>query len=374
MRIGILGGGQLARMVALAGRPLGFDFVFVDPAEDACAKGLGKHCISSWTGEHLLSDLSGCDRVTFDFENVPADSLALLDKHFIVRPSARALEVSQDRWVEKQLFQSLKLPIAPSKAVNARPELKEALDIVGYPAILKTRRLGYDGKGQYLIRHSEDLEPAWQTLGGKDLILEGWVGFSHECALTSVRSATGEVRFYPLTHTLHQEGILRFAIAPDPRNNPWQKEAEGMAQALLDELDYVGVMTVEMFVTAEGLLVNEFAPRVHNSAHWTIEGARCSQFENHLRAIADLPLGDTSPLGCALMINFIGQLGKQDMLGLSGMHWHDYGKSMRPGRKVGHATWVLDSFQSLQSEIEKLLPLLDRDQAEALTGWMSAAG
>ncbi len=374
MKIGILGGGQLARMMALAGHPLGFDFVFVDPSEDACARDLGKHCISDWSGDHLLEELHGSDRVTFDFENVPADSLALLNKQFMVRPSPKALEVSQDRWQEKTLFESLGLPVAPFFAVDTRPDLLEGLSRIGYPALLKTRRLGYDGKGQYLIRDREDLEPAWQALGGVPLILEGFVKFSHECALTAVRDAKGDVRFYSLTHTLHQQGILRFALSPSPANTAWQADAETMVRSVLEALDYIGALTVELFVTQEGLIINEMAPRVHNSAHWTIEGAVCSQFENHLRALADLPLGSTQSLGTSLMINFIGQMPSVDMLQMEGLHWHDYGKAPRAGRKVGHATWVRSDLKAMVTKLKTLTPFLDDAQVQGLGELIKAAG
>lgn len=374
MKIGILGGGQLAQMMALAGHPLGFEFIFIDPAEDACAHALGEHHVSDWSGAHLVEVLEGADRVTFDFENVPADTLALLNDQFVVRPSPKALEVSQDRWHEKTLFESLGLAVAPFYAVDTRPDLIEGLARVGFPALLKTRRLGYDGKGQYLIRDREDLEPAWQSLGGVPLILEGFVPFSHECALTAVRNAKGDVRFYALTHTHHQQGILRFALSPSPANQAWQMEAQTMVQAVLEALDYVGTLTVELFVTEQGLVINEMAPRVHNSAHWTIEGAVCSQFENHLRALADLPLGSTESLGVSLMINFVGQMPAIEMLQLPGLHWHDYGKQARAGRKVGHATWVAPSMGALTSHLDELLPFLDREQVQGLGELIKAAG
>ena len=374
MRIGIMGGGQLARMMALAGHPLGLEFVFIDPAPDACARSLGEHKVIDWSAADLVSQLAGCDRVTFDFENVPAQSLETLAAHFDVRPSPKALEISQDRLAEKELCASLGIPVAPFQSVDSRPDLMAAMDGLGLPALLKTRRLGYDGKGQYRLVQAEDLEPAWQSLGEQALILEGWVDFDHECALTAVRNANGTVLFYPLTHTLHREGILRFALSGSPANVPWQKDAQEVVTQLMERLDYVGCLTVEFFVTAEGLVVNELAPRVHNSAHWTIEGAVCSQFENHLRALTDLPLGATRARGCALMINFIGQMPIKDMLALDGLSWHDYGKQARAGRKVGHATWLLDDFESLKARAGELAAYLDPIDAQGLTGLIKAAG
>lgn len=374
MRIGILGGGQLAKMMALAGHPLGHQFVFVDPAADACSQSLGEHRVSDWSGPDLLDQLIGCDRVTFDFENVPADSLAALAERFDVRPSPQALEVSQDRLAEKQLCVSLDIPVAPFKALNTRPELMGAIDALGLPALLKTRRLGYDGKNQYRLVHLEDLEPAWQSLGEQALILEGWVDFEHECALTAVRDAVGELRFYPITHTMHQQGVLRFALSGSPANARWQKSAEKIVQKIMDALDYVGCLTVEFFVTDAGLMVNELAPRVHNSAHWTIEGSVCSQFENHIRALTDMPLGATHARGSALMINFIGQMPSAEMLVLDGLHWHDYGKQARVGRKVGHATWVLEDFSTLKRRAAELTGYLAPGQVQGLTDLMNAAG
>lgn len=376
MRIGILGGGQLARMLALAGHPLGLSFVFIDPALDACAQSLGEHRVSDWAGDHLIEDLAGCDRVTFDFENVPAETLAQLDHHFTVAPSAQALSISQDRLDEKALFQAHGMAVAPHAAVGDRPALLAALAELGCPAILKTRRMGYDGKGQYRLDTPEDCEPAWQAMaeapGG--LILEKRVPFVAECALTGVRSRDGEVRFYPLTWTHHEAGILRFALAGAHWLEAWQHRAEAQIRPILDALGYVGAMTVELFVTDDGLVVNEMAPRVHNSAHWTIDGAVCSQFENHLRAIADLPLGSTMATGASLMINFIGHLPSTDAMAMPGLHWHDYAKAARVGRKVGHATWVVNDESALIEGLNNMPPVLDDGAFQALTGWIKSVG
>lgn len=376
MRIGILGGGQLARMLALAGHPLGLSFVFIDPAADACAQSLGEHRVSDWAGDHLIEDLAGCDRVTFDFENVPAETLARLDHHFTVAPSAKALSISQDRWHEKSLFVEHDIDVAPHATVDNRPQLMAALAELGCPAILKTRRMGYDGKGQYRLDTPEDCEPAWQAMaeapGG--LILEKRVPFVAECALTGVRSRDGEVRFYPLTWTHHEAGVLRFALAGARWLEAWQHRAEEQLRPILDALEYVGAMTVELFVTDDGLVVNEMAPRVHNSAHWTIDGAVCSQFENHLRAIADLPLGSTATTGASLMINFLGHMPAQDGLAVANLHWHDYGKAARLGRKVGHATWVASDEATLIEGLSAVRPVMDEGAFQALMGWIKSVG
>ena len=374
MRIGILGAGQLARMMALAGQPLGCQFVFIDPAPDACAASLGEHHVLDWSDQAVLPALAHCDRVTFDFENVDAAMLADLAQLTMVRPSTLALETSQDRLKEKNLLHQLGLPVARYAAVSSRPELLEAIEQVGLPAVIKTRWFGYDGKGQMVIQTQEDLEAAWQALGGHALIAESCVDFSHECALTAVRDGQGQVRFYPLTHTLHKKGILRFALSPSAVNAPLEDEAKAIVAKLAESLDYVGCLTVEFFATDSGLVVNEIAPRVHNSAHWTIEGTECSQFENHIRAIADWPLGDTEGHGVSLMMNFIGRMPGKDMLQLSGLHWHDYGKAPRTGRKVGHATWQLRSSDELAQKIEDLSSFLAQDELQCLRDLIEQAG
>ncbi len=341
MKIGILGGGQLAAMMAQAGLPMGLDFVFLDPAADACAGRYGPLLNDQWSNAPARAELLDCERLTCDFENVPADVLAALADSVPVRPGPAAFAAAQDRLDEKKLFQRLDIPVGPFAAVSSRPELLQALDRIAYPAVLKTRRLGYDGKGQAILRSLEDLEPAWARLGDQALVLEAWVAFRHECALTGVRSSTGEVRFYPPSWTVHRDGILKLAYAPAPISPALIEEAERHLARLMGELDYVGCLTLEYFMTEEGLLANEFAPRVHNSAHWTIEGAVTSQFANHIRAVADLPIGDTSARGRSLMLNWLGALPDRDrLLNLPGLAWHDYRKAARSGRKVGHATLV----------------------------------
>jgi len=374
--IGIIGAGQLARMMALAGWPLGQCFVLLDPASDACAGGLGELITADWEDPAAAALLARCDRVTCDFENVPAAVMAGLAAHTVVRPSAEALAVAQDRLDEKTFLAELGLAVAPFKAVDQRPDLLAAIDELGTPAVLKTRRLGYDGKGQQWLFGQEDLEPAWQALGGQPLILEAAVDFSHECALTAVRSASGEVRCYPLSHTVHQHGILAAALAPSSHCAAWQAEAESQMTRVMAALDYVGVLTLEYFVTEQGLVVNEMAPRVHNSAHWTIEGALCSQFENHLRAIADLPLGEVSACGHSVMINVIGEWpDRRALLALPGVRLHDYGKAPRPGRKIGHVTVNSSGLAAGQwSAVLRSLAELGWVQDAVVTGLIKAAG
>lgn len=367
MRVGILGAGQLARMMAEAGGPLGLSFSFLDPSADACAGELGRLHVGPWDDPAALLALAECDRVTADFENVPAAVLAQLAEQVAVRPPARAFAAGQDRLEEKALLQGLGIPVAPVAAVATRPELLAAVERIGLPAVLKTRRLGYDGKGQAVLRTREDLEPAWQELGGRELILEGWIDFDFECAQTAVRSAGGEVRCYPLTRTVHSDGILRLAAGPAGIDDALAAQARAAVTALLEALDYVGCLTLELFAAGSELIANEYAPRPHNSAHWTIEGAVTSQFENHLRAVCDLPLGSTSARGASLMFNWLGAMpDREKLLAVPGLAWHDYHKQPRPGRKVGHATLVAADQASLSEALEALKPLLDRDTAGLL--------
>ncbi len=368
MKVGILGGGQLARMLAEAGLPLGLKFLTVDPKADACAASLGEFIQASYDDPAALDRLAGCDRVTCDFENVPAEALAALARRVRVAPSASALAAAQDRLVEKDRFARLGIPTPGYRAVDQRPDLAAAAAELGLPLVLKTRRMGYDGKGQFVLRQPEDLELAWREIGGEPLIAEQWVAFDHECAITAVRSATGELRCWPLSRTWHREGMLRLA-ASLPEVHPLTAAARDLVARLAEDLDYVGCLTLELFAVEGRLLANEFAPRVHNSAHWSIEGAACSQFENHLRAVCDWPLGATSARGPALMVNFIGEMPQShDWLGLPDLHWHDYGKLPRAGRKVGHATLLADR----PADFLRLSPLLGSAEAQALASIAAA--
>lgn len=366
MNIGILGGGQLARMLGEAGSRLALDFTILDPQPQACAGRQGRLMTAPWDDANALDALARCDRVTCDFENVPANVMTELTGRTTVHPSAEALAAAQDRLVEKRLFAGLGIEVPPFAPVSTRPELLAALDEIGYPAVLKTRRMGYDGKGQALLQTPEDLEPAWADLGDHALILEGFVDFDFECAITMVRGIDGKVVCYPLSRTVHHDGILRLALAPAGLDPALQAQAERIGQRLVEHLQYVGCLTLELFRVGDRLLANEFAPRVHNSAHWTIEGAQTSQFENHLRAVCHWPLGSTDARGRSLMINFIGQMPDRDaFLAVPGLQWHDYGKSARPGRKVGHATVTESDQVSLDSVLARLKPALD-DQTLSL--------
>ena len=372
MKVGILGGGQLARMLVEAGTPLGLDFTIVDPKADACAAGMGRFIHADYTDPDALDCLAACDRVTCDFENVPADALAVIDDRVAVRPSAAALAAAQDRLSEKDRFTRLGMETPGYAEVNSRTDLQAAVEALGLPAVVKTRRMGYDGKGQMVLRDAEDLELAWRKLGEYPLIVEQWVAFDHECSITAVRSGDGELRCWPVSRTWHRDGILRLAASLSVAESR-QRAAERLIRTLAEDLDYVGCLTLELFAVGDRLLANEFAPRVHNSAHWTIEGAVCSQFENHLRAVCGLPLGVTEARGASVMVNFIGRMPAPcPWLELPDLHWHDYGKSAREGRKVGHATLCAPDAEALKSMLPRLDGLLDSDLLRELDSALGA--
>jgi 5-(carboxyamino)imidazole ribonucleotide synthase len=277
-----------------------------------------------------------------------------------MHPSARALAATQDRVSEKRLFARLGIPAAPFMEVDDLESLALAADSIGMPGILKTRRLGYDGKGQATIRSGADLDRAWRSLGGQPLIYERLLRFTREVSLVAARSRGGELAVYPLAQNTHREGILAITRAPF-ENQPLQQRAEAHVQRLLEHLHYVGVLCVEFFVVGGTLVANEIAPRVHNSGHWTIEGAETSQFENHLRAITGLPLGSTRALGHSAMVNLIGRKPRlRDALAMPGAHLHDYGKEARAGRKLGHLNYVGRTPRERDRAARKLLKLAGR--------------
>ncbi|ROR32508.1 5-(carboxyamino)imidazole ribonucleotide synthase [Inmirania thermothiophila] len=357
MIVGVLGGGQLARMMALAGHPLGVRLRVLDPATDACAAVAAEHIRAAWDDEAGLARLAeGAVAVTCEFENVPAASARGLAARVPVRPGPAALAVGRDRLEERRLFEALGIPVAPYARVDEAGDLAAAVAQVGLPAFLKRRELGYDGKGQRLVTRPEEAEPAWEALGRAPAILEARVAFSREVSAVAVRGLDGRILHYPLSENVHGGGILRTARSRpgDPRAD----EARDYAERILRALDYVGVLALELFEVDGRLLANEFAPRVHNSGHWTIEGAETSQFENHLRAVLGLPLGSTAPVGHAAMVNFIGRMpDPAAVLALPGVHLHDYGKAPRPGRKVGHATVRADDERTLEAVLARLQAL-----------------
>lgn len=369
--VGILGGGQLARMLALAGAPLGLRFVTMDPVADACAGQCAPLLVGDYRDETALSDFAArIDVATFDFENVPADSAEWLAQRVPVYPGPRALAAAQDRLVEKTLFRNLGIPVPDFAAVESREALDAAVAQVGVPGILKTRRLGYDGKGQFRIRSLADVEAAWQALGAQaqavGLIFEAFIPFERELSVVAVRGRDGEFRTWPLTENWHVDGVLSASLAPAACEPALAEQAHAYARALAKRLEYVGVFALELFCRGGTLLANEMAPRVHNSGHWTIEGAETSQFENHLRAVLGLPLGDTRARGHACMLNWIGAMPQAEaVLGQAGGHWHDYGKQPRDGRKVGHATLRADDVGGLVQSLSAVGTALGREMQVA---------
>lgn len=365
--LGILGGGQLARMLALAAAPLGVKTLVVDSAVDACAGQIAPLVVADWTDydalEHFAREV---DVVTFDFENVPAETAHWLANRVDVFPAPRALAVAQDRLAEKTLFLECGLQTPEFKAVDTREDLERALATVAAPAILKTRRLGYDGKGQFRIKTLADADAAWAALGAQaqahGLILEAFVPFDRELSVIAVRGRDGDFRTWPLTQNWHTDGVLSLSLAPASDIAALQARATGLARTLAEKLDYVGVFALELFVKNGELLGNEMAPRVHNSGHWTIEGALTSQFENHVRAVLGLPLGDTSARGLSAMFNWIGELpDAAPVLQAIDAHWHDYGKQPRVGRKVGHATVCAPDAAQLIERLTGIAHALGRD-------------
>ncbi|KAF1691392.1 5-(carboxyamino)imidazole ribonucleotide synthase [Pseudoxanthomonas koreensis] len=367
LTVGILGGGQLARMMALSGAPLGLRFLVMDTVADACAGQFAPLLVGDYRDEAALGEFAArVDVATFDFENVPAESAEWLSARVPVFPSPRALAVAQDRLAEKTLFREQGIPVPAFAAISSREELDAALATVGVPCILKTRRLGYDGKGQFRIRALADADAAWDALGAQaatvGLIVEAFVPFERELSVVAVRGRDGEFRTWPLTENWHVDGVLSASLAPARADAALAETAIGYARRLAERLDYVGVFALELFCRDGVLLANELAPRVHNSGHWTIEGAETSQFQNHLRAVLGLPLGDTGALGHACMLNWIGAMPAAGaVLGEPGGHWHDYGKEPREGRKVGHATLRADAPQALATALEQVGRALGRE-------------
>lgn len=338
MNIGILGGGQLARMMAKAGRSLGFSFMFLCPDSNACAAPYGEHLCAPYDDKRAQKRLAEwADVATYEFENIPLSVVESLQQQVSLHPSSSVLAVARDRLIEKRRFSTLSIPTAKFAPVNSQADLINALKDVGLPAILKTCTQGYDGKGQVLLRRENDLPAAWEQLGKVPCIVESMVAFEREISIIAARDQKGEVVFYPVSENHHSDGKLRLSISR--QDDPMQNQAEDMVKYILDDLNHVGVLALELFQVEDRLYANEFAPRVHNSGHWTIEASETSQFENHLRAIGGLSLGRTSSVQPAAMVNLIGRLPAEAQIrNIPGATPHFYGKTERPGRKVGHIT------------------------------------
>jgi 5-(carboxyamino)imidazole ribonucleotide synthase len=342
MRIGIIGAGQLGQMLGFAARDLGIECRFLDPSISPPARLCGAVIQRPFDDVQALAELAaGCDVITYEFENIPVAALQTLDGKVPVYPPVAALRHAQDRLDEKRLFQRLGIPLPAYRPVDTFDDMVAAADLLELPMVIKTRRLGYDGKGQCVVRSASDIEPAWSALGVQPLIAEQWVPFDFEVSSIGVRNIDGEIRIYALSHNVHEDGVLRISRSPVDAPLLTHKATE-YVRLLLEHLDYVGVLALEMFVKGDQLLANEFAPRVHTSGHWTIEGAETRQCENHLRAVMNLPLGSTASRGHAGMINLISDI-PESVRTLERGQLHDYGKTPRPGRKLGHITVVDDT-------------------------------
>jgi 5-(carboxyamino)imidazole ribonucleotide synthase len=356
-RIGILGAGQLGRMLALSGYPLGYRFRFLDPASDSPASPLAEHMAFDYSDMAALEQFAkGSDVITYEFENIPVETARYLEQFSPVYPPPLALEKAQDRFMEKSFLCELGVP-TPKFTMDLKSKRREE---IGFPAVLKTRRMGYDGKGQVVVRAEEALRSELKNRSTNEFILEEFVSFDRELSIIGVRNESGEVCFYPLVENHHREGILRLSLVTGINSSQLQKQAEEYCAAVLSALNYVGVLVIEFFEKGGRLLANEMAPRVHNSGHWTIEGAVTSQFENHLRAVSGAPLGSTGPLGACAMVNLVGNLPDvKSILKIDGAHLHLYDKNPRPNRKIGHITLVEKDMESVQRKLDLLKEIVD---------------
>lgn len=358
--VAVVGAGQLGMMLAQAGADMGVDCRFLDPAERPPAGDYGDLISAAYDDADALRRLAeGADVVTYEFENVPVGGLRTLPPSLPVFPPAAALEKAQDRLAEKQLFESLDIPTASFRNVASTADAEAAAAALGLPLVFKTRRFGYDGKGQQVVRHADDLHGVYDALGAQPLIAEQLVNFDRELSIIGARRPGGESVHWPLSENRHEDGILRVSTAPFA-DDELHRQAVDYHRRLLQALDYSGVLTLEMFAVGRDLVANEIAPRVHNSGHWTIEGSATSQFANHLNAVLDRPLGPTDMRGAAAMVNLIGRM-PDAVSGLSsgaGVYLHDYGKSPRPGRKLGHVTLVCDDRQARDAALAALVEAL----------------
>ncbi|GAA3911740.1 5-(carboxyamino)imidazole ribonucleotide synthase [Litoribacillus peritrichatus] len=370
MKIGVLGGGQLGRMMALAGYPMGLEFGLYDPTEDSC----GGQVAPLYTSPFEITDtlkkfVDEHDVFTYEFENVPLELAEYIAQRKPLFPGKDALFYSQHRLTEKNLFKSLDIPVTAFSKVDDRASLLAAGDIVGIPFILKTTTLGYDGKGQYRVMSQGELNELADKLfpeegdacqdtvygGVSEYIAEAFVNFTRELSIVCVRDQKGDCKYYSPAENDHRDGILHLSVAPAEGLSDEHLEClQGYAKKLLEKLNYVGVLSIEFFDTPEGLVVNEFAPRVHNSGHWSMEGSITGQFENHIRAIAGLPLGDTDNRSVSAMYNLVGHDIDRAALNLSDVHVHWYGKEIKPKRKVGHVNILAESYSALKNKITEV--------------------
>jgi 5-(carboxyamino)imidazole ribonucleotide synthase len=353
-RVGVIGSGQLGRMMALAGSPLNVEFVFFDEALASPSSRLGE-TIQPSSSDALKRFIESVDVITYESENTNTDLVSEISKTKPVYPGVASLANSQHRLTEKNAFRKLGIQTADFERVTSLSELKSAVATLGLPIVLKTTTEGYDGKGQAVIKDTADIDSAWNKLQGKELIAEAFVTFSRELSIIAARSASGEIKVYPLAENDHSEGILRVSKVPVQNlSKEKEEQAAHFISLMLEELNHVGVLTIELFDTESGLVANEMAPRVHNSGHWTQQGAYTCQFENHVRAICDMPLGSTETTQpFAAMINIIGKNGDANaVLSNPTAHLHMYGKEERLNRKIGHINLTSQSLQELDQNIQ----------------------
>ena len=362
MRVGILGAGQLGKMLAMAGNALGITCTLLDPTADACGKSAGHLLVGAFDDPALLALLAErSDVITYEFENVPADAVRLLERRSIVHPSASVLDVTQDRVREKELARRLGIGTAPFEAVDDFHDLPEALLHVGLPCILKTRRMGYDGKGQWRIDHLDRLPDPRLLHAPGGLIAEGFVSFDMECSFIGVRTEKGEMRFFPPARNVHRDGILHTSVVPAGLSPDIIAKGEAALGTIMEALRYVGVCTMECFVCGDALLLNELAPRVHNSGHWTIDGCATSQFAAHLRAITGMTLGSVATEGYWGMVNLVGNVPDPAALArVEGASVHLYGKAPRPGRKLGHVTVGASTAEKRDRRMKELCAIVEK--------------
>lgn len=366
--LAILGGGQLGRMLGLAAIPLGYRCRFLDPNPESPALVAGDLLVGAYDDEARLAELTdGAEVVTYEFENVPASAAHWLESHATVRPGPAALEVAQDRLREREKFRELGIASPRSWKIDSVADLEAASKQLGGQGLLKTRRMGYDGKGQQRVQGPSDAQAAFDAIKGQPSILDEMIPFERELSVVAVRGVDGDIRCYPICENVHAKGILQRTIAPTRVDDAVARDARDAAAALMESLDYVGVLALEFFDAGGTLLANEFAPRVHNTGHWTTEGALTSQFENHVRAVCGLPLGETGARGPSAMINLLGDIPSlPELLAIRGVHVHIYGKAPRPGRKVGHVTIELPEDET------EAAALIGR--VEVLAGFAPAGG